>query len=89
MTNKGATETINKGKVIFINCFHLDAPSITAASYKSSGILCKDPKVIVIIYGKPSQVFTTNTATFAQKGSFNHFIGLIPKFPRTKRLITP
>jgi hypothetical protein len=44
MTNKGATETINKGKVIFINCFHLDAPSITAASYRSSGILCKDPK---------------------------------------------
>src|SRR5699024_8974308 len=47
-----------KGRVIFLNCTQLDAPSIFAASYKSALMLDKMPVASNIIEGTESHALT-------------------------------
>src|SRR5699024_10749298 len=55
------------------------APSIVAASYKSSGIDCKVPVVTIKMYGNPSHPCIIKSAILLHVGSFNHGIGEIFK----------
>mgnify|MGYP006920192212 CR=1 FL=1 len=53
----GAIEYKINGNVIFLNFWIEVAPSIVAASYKSSGIDCNTPVVTINIYGNPNQLW--------------------------------
>ena len=52
---------LSKGKVIFLNWLKSEIPSISAASYKSLGIVWRAPEKTIIIKGKPSQILTKIT----------------------------
>src|SRR5699024_3937501 len=69
---------LNCGIVIEKNCLTFPAPSILAASYKSSEIFCKPANIIIILYPVHLQIITRTIDILAQTGSFNHPILSIP-----------
>ena len=64
------------------------APSTSAASKSSSGIVVSAPSVAVMKYGKLSQRLTSSTAALAQSGSSSQGAGGTPNSP-SRRLIAP
>src|SRR5574344_1993583 len=85
----GAIEYNTNGKVIVRNLVKELAPSMVAASYRSSGIACSTPVVIANTNGKPSQVCIMIRAVLVQNGSVSQAFGSMPSIGRIVLLITP
>ncbi|SSN11116.1 Uncharacterised protein [Klebsiella pneumoniae] len=85
----GAIAYSTSGRVMVRRRVKALAPSIVAASYRSSGIACNTPVVMAKTNGKPSQVCIMISAVLVQNGSVSHAFGLMPKKDRIALLMTP
>ena len=85
----GAMEYNTNGSVIVRSLVNELAPSMVAASYRSSGIACSTPVVIANTNGNPNQVCIMIKAVLVQKGSVIHAFGSMPSIGRIELLITP
>ena len=85
----GAIAYSTSGRVMVRRRVNALAPSIVAASYRSSGIACSTPVVMANTNGKPSQVCIIISAVLVQNGSVSHSFGLMPKNERIALLMTP
>src|SRR5574344_714550 len=78
------------GSVIDLNCSHLCAPSIFAASYIEFEIAVMLLVVRIILYGKPIQMLTRISVTLARFGFESHGIAFVIKpIAMSVRLIGP
>src|SRR5574344_135283 len=77
MMSNGFVWNQTSGSVIDLNCCHLFAPSIRAASYIELEIAVMLLVVRIILYGKPIQMFTRISVTFASLGLESHGIAFV------------
>ena len=71
----GVVTNSTYGIVIFLNVTNGEAPSILAASYRSSGIFIRIPETISIVYGIPIHRFTAMIVILAHIGSVKNGSG--------------
>ncbi|MNI88310.1 hypothetical protein D3C73_1455980 [compost metagenome] len=60
------------GIVMIRNFWNAEAPSTSAASYRSRGMAVNTPRISTMLTGIPIHMLTTITVTFAQNGSVSH-----------------
>ncbi|MNN78522.1 hypothetical protein D3C81_1950850 [compost metagenome] len=65
----GAVMKSTMGMVTMRNFWYPEAPSTSAASYISFGILVNTPRMSSMDTGMPTHILTTITVTLAQNGS--------------------
>lgn len=75
----GAMAMNTIGSVMYLSFAKTEAPSIVAASYRSSGMDCKTPVETRKMYGNPSQPCIRISASLDQLASVIHGRGSMPK----------
>lgn len=75
----GAIAMNTIGSVMYLSFEKTEAPSIVAASYRSSGMDCNTPVETRKMYGNPSQPCMRINASLDQLASVIHGSGSIPK----------
>ena len=77
----GVNDCRSSGRVMFVICCQRLAPSMLAASYRSSLMVASALMVAVIMYGKPSHRFTNRMLILAHSGSFSQGTANRPSSP--------